>query len=264
MKLSKWYGTIRISWTNTLAYRVNFFLEVLGPVIVFFFINYNLWSSIYQNDQSVVIKGYSLSDMLAYHSWSMVVALIATGHHSANLSEDIRLGRISSFLIYPFQFWEYQTANFLAFQMLQLFIASFFISVLSFTGLIEIPSLFQIIQTLIYASFVGLFWFLLQYLIGVLAFWLEETWILRVLLQIVAGFLAGAYFPIDLYPDWAQELLAYTPFPYLRYYIIQGFMGKATSFASAYSILLGWSVLIIFLLRFTWFRGIKRYSAAGM
>ena len=112
----KWTATIAYSWTKSLAYRFNFFLEVIGPVFVFFFVNYNLWTSIYAGDKDLVIQGYRYTDMINYHAWGLVVGMLARGYMSGNLAEDIRLGRISSYLIYPFNFWEFQTASFLGFQ----------------------------------------------------------------------------------------------------------------------------------------------------
>src|SRR5690606_15115581 len=101
-ELDKWLQTIRISWTKQMAYKINFVLLIIGPTVVFFFIKYNLWSSIYGMEGVENIQGYDLPKMLTYQVWVMIVAFIAQGYNSMNLAEDIRLGRISSYLIYPF------------------------------------------------------------------------------------------------------------------------------------------------------------------
>ena len=106
----KWWQTIKISWSNYTAYRMNFFLQIIGPALVFFFVKYNLWSSIYDGDAHMTIKGYNLDQMITYHIWSMIVGLVAQGMSALNLAEDIRMGRISSYLIYPIDFLEYHTA----------------------------------------------------------------------------------------------------------------------------------------------------------
>jgi ABC-2 type transport system permease protein len=46
-ELKKWLATIRISWSRQLAYKLNFLLLVIGPTLVFFFVKYNLWRSIF-------------------------------------------------------------------------------------------------------------------------------------------------------------------------------------------------------------------------
>ena len=104
---SKWIETFKISWSNRMAYRLNFVLQIVGPAIVFFFVKYSLWSAIFDTAKSSVIQGYDLTTMITYHVWVMIIALLAQSSNSINISEDIRLGRISSYLIYPFDFWKY-------------------------------------------------------------------------------------------------------------------------------------------------------------
>lgn len=260
----KWWQTIKIGWAKQTAYRLNFLLQVLGPTLVFFFIKVNLWSAIYSPKPDAVIQGYSYEQMIQYHIWVMIVGLIAQGHTAMNLSEEIRLGKISTYLIYPFNFWEFHTAHFLSFQALQVLISFFTIVAISSFGLMEFPTFHVLILGYLYCLFVSIFWFTLQYLTGILGFWLEETWILRVILQIVTGFLSGAVIPLDLYPKNVVALLEYTPFPYLNYYPIKIFTGDFTNFLSAYGIIAFWIVVCALLNHLIWKRGIKLYTAAGM
>ena len=94
LNLIKWLETIKVCWSKYTAYRLNFFLQIIGPGLVFFFIKYNLWNSIYRGDTEIVLGNFTLPEMIQYHVWSMIVGLISIGHTSMNLSEDIRMGRI--------------------------------------------------------------------------------------------------------------------------------------------------------------------------
>jgi ABC-2 type transport system permease protein len=262
--LSKWIQTMRISWSQLTAYRFSFFLQVIGPSLVFFFIKYNLWSSIYNGDSTQIIQGYTFNEMITYHAWNLIVSLIAGGYASHNLAEDIRLGRISSYLIYPFNFWEFHTASFLSFQLLQTIISFITIAFVSSIGLIEIVSTEALIQGYIFCFIVSLMWFTLQYMTGILSFWLEETWILRVILQITAAFLSGAILPLELYPKWFVEILNYTPFPYLSYYPIKVFSGHESLFSNGPIIIISWMLIFTIINKVIWNRGMKLYTAAGM
>jgi ABC-2 type transport system permease protein len=262
--LSKWVQTMKISWSQLTAYRLNFFLQIIGPSLVFFFIKYNLWSSIYSGESDLVIQGYNFQQMITYHAWNLVVSLIAGGYASHNLAEDIRLGRISSYLIYPFNFWEFHTASFFSFQILQTLISFVTIIFISAIGVIDIPSFSALAQGYIFCFIVSLMWFSLQYLTGILSFWLEETWILRVILQITAAFLSGAVLPLELYPQWFVEILNYTPFPYLSYYPIKVFTGEVTLFTIGPIIIISWMILFTMINKFIWNRGMRLYTAAGM
>ncbi|MCR9204420.1 MAG: ABC-2 family transporter protein [Halobacteriovoraceae bacterium] len=264
VNISKWWITIQISWVKHTAYRLNFLLQIIGPALIFFFVKYNLWSSIYAGDELLVIKGFNFESMINYHIWAFVVSLVAQGHGSWNLAEDIRMGRISSYLIYPFNFWEFHTASWLSFQVVQMFVAGFTLAIISGFGLVNFPTTEFMLIGIAYTLFISLFWFTLQYLTGVMAFWLEETWILRVMLNIVAYFLSGAIIPLDLYPEWLVQILNYTPFPYLTYYPIKIFMGDTTNLGLGLVIISFWTIVFAWINHRVWKKGIRLYTAAGM
>ena len=264
LTLSKWYFTMKYFWTKSLAYRLNFFLEILGPILVFFFVNYNLWTSIYGGDKELLISGYTYDQMINYLAWGLIVGMLARGHMSGNLAEDIRLGRISSYLVYPFDFWEFQTASFLGFQVIQIFASGLAIAALYFFEILTIGSILSLSLGLLYCLYVSLFWYVTQYVIGLLAFWLDETWILRVIFMLVTGFLAGSYFPLDLYPDWFRQVLDFMPFAYIQYYPVKILMGEVHLLPRAVMMISLWLIPLIFLVRITWKNGLKRYTAAGM
>src|SRR5690606_23722277 len=170
--LKKWLETLRIGWSMVTAYRLNFVLLILGPALVFYFIKVSLWSAVY-GDQDTIINGYNLSQMLQYHAWTLVVVLMAQSSNGVNLAEDIRFGRISKYLIYPFNFWEFHSASFLAFQSIQLVITTITLVILSQLNVIALPELKIMLIGLGYSCLVGVFWFSIQYSTGLLYFWLE-------------------------------------------------------------------------------------------
>ena len=260
----KWWNTINYQWTISLTYRLNFFLEVTAPVLVFFFVQYNLWSAIYGSDPLLIIGGYTKNEMIGYFGWTLVVGMISRGHMSGNIAEDIRLGRISAHLLYPFDFWKYHAANFLGFQGLQIFIAAFSFFLLIHFNVIELPSLVNLILATLYCFYVSIFWFTIQFAIGILAFWLSETWILRVIFNLITAFLAGSYFPLEIYPKWFQEVLSVLPFSYIQYYPVKIFMGETHLLPKSIMMISLWLIPAILMTRYAWTRGLRRYTAAGM
>jgi ABC-2 type transport system permease protein len=83
---------MKTAWSNYMTYRYNLFLQIVGPALVFFFIKYNLWNSIYDGDLELEIGGYTLSSMIQYHIWGFVLTMMAKGHHAVDLGQEIRLG----------------------------------------------------------------------------------------------------------------------------------------------------------------------------
>lgn len=263
--LRKFWQTILISLQRHLAYKINFILMIIGPSVVFLFVQINLWQAIYGLDQSIKIQGYDLRQMLQYQFWVFLVQIVGKGHNSMNLAMDIRYGRISSYLLYPFPLWGFHFASFLSFQWLQMTIAALTIASFSLMNFIEIVGAMALIKGIVITLVVSITWYNLQYVIGLIAFWLDETWILRVMLNIATAFLSGAVIPIDLFPQWFADILFYTPFPLLTYVPIKVFMGQdVLPFFYVLLVLLFWNVIILLLTRFVWSRGLRLYTASGI
>ena len=99
---------------------------------------------------------------------------------------------------------------------------------------------------------------------GLLAFWLEETWTMRVMFQMLANFLSGAIIPLDFFPVWANQILKWTPFPAITYTPIKIFMGDISGVIPG-TVLITISIgMMILINTFIWRRGLRLFSAAGM
>lgn len=261
--INKWLETIRIGWSMVTAYRLNFFLLVIGPALVFYFIKVSLWKAVYQ-DPNAIINGYDLPQMLQYHAWSLIIVLLAQSSNGVNLAEDIRLGKISKYLVYPFNFWEFHAASFLSFQTIQLVITTVTLIVLYALNVLILPSTEHLVIGVLYSCVVGFFWFSVQYTTGLLAFWLEETWTMRVMFQILVNFLSGAIIPLEFFPTWAANILKWTPFPAITYTPIKIFMGDLSSVSNGLALISVSLLVMIAINTIIWRRGLRLFTAAGM
>jgi ABC-2 type transport system permease protein len=267
-ELGKWIATFRVSWTQYLAYKLNFLLLVVGPVLVFFFIRYNLWKSIYTLEGITTLQGYDFATMLTYQVWVMIIGFLGQGYNGRNLAEDIRLGRISSYLIYPFSFWRFHAGNFLAFQGIQMGVSVVTLAAVVAQGWVPLQSIEQglaILTGFFYTLCVGFFWFQMSYIIGIMAFWLDETWVIRVMMITVSQFFSGALLPLEIFPEVLQRVLSYLPFPYLTHVPVKLFMGEYDgSLLTAYLMLGFWTAVLLLSGHLLWQKGIRNYTAAGI
>ena len=264
--LRKWLATIFVNWNQFLAYKLDFLATAIIPAVLFFVIKYNLFETIYSSQDAELIAGYSVDQMLQYQAWVLILTLLTSSFSERNLAEDIRLGRISSYLIYPFDFWQFHTASFLAFTSLQIFVAGVSLALLLSLGILPSVNLEYLLVFIFLCCLVAVFWFLIRFAVGLLSFWFDETWTFRMILSAVVNFFAGVIFPLDMFPSWLQNILYWTPFPYMTYFPAKIIMGDATTDQILLAIfaLTAWMILIGFLVRFTWKRGLRLYSAAGM
>ena len=261
----KWLQSIKISLSKNLNYKINFLLMMVIPILVFFAIKYNLWNSIYSTHSHDVIKGYSLSQMIEYQFWILIFELFVRSHFfSQNLSTDIRLGKISAFLLYPFGFINYQLSLFLSDKLIQFFIGMFSLLLAVTFGWVQIPSVYILFKAGVFILIVSTFWFFAQTLIGFVAFWLEETWSINISIRFISAFLSGAIVPLDLYPEIFSKILLWTPFPYLTYIPVKILMGETVNITFSLCILLAWLLLLFFCVQWVWKKGLRLYTGAGI
>ncbi len=264
IELNKFVLTTKTHLTKRLAYRFDFFLTLVAPSFMFLFVKYSLWDSIFKNSGNEIISGYTFTQMIQYQLWTTLVFFLIRGYNSFDLSIDIRHGKISTYLIYPISFLKFHFAAFIGTAILQTSVMLFSLIVFIILGFIQTPPLENILGLMFFCWVISVFWFLVQFLIGLLTFWLEETWVLRVMFGVISGFFNGSVLPLDLYPQFIQSLLKYTPFYYLSHYPVKLITGKIDFNIESLIIMFSWSFFVYLLINFTWKRGIKEYTAAGI
>ena len=261
----KWIESLKICLARNLNYKINFLLMMVVPVVVFFAIKYNLWNSIYASNLQKEIQGYTLSKMIEYQFWILIFDLFIRSHFfSENISSDIRLGKISAFLLYPFSFISYQLSLFFSDKLIQFFIGSFFFSIVLFSGWLSAPPLLSLLKAGVFILMICLFWFFVQMGLGFVSFWLEETWSLNVSVRFISAFLSGSIIPLDLFPKAFADMLLWTPFPYLIYFPVKILMGDPVSSSFCFIVLSIWIVILFFVTKWIWKKGLDLYTGAGI
>lgn len=236
-----------------------------GTRASFFMIKVNLWTTILHRADDSQVGSYDLPQMLHYQSWAFVVSLLIYGFNSQNLAEDIRHGRISSYLVYPFGFWQHHAAKFLAFLALQGVVVSV---VLVFCyGFSWVPPLAgaAFLSGILLSLVMSFVWYNLQFIFGICGFWLDETWVLRVMFMVLTSFLSGAIIPLDLFPERFRQVLDYTIFPLLTFVPVRLFMGESIGSWWHWAAVLGlWALGTFLLAGYLWRKGVRLYTGAGI
>ena len=261
----KWLESLKICLSRSLSYKINFLLMMVVPVVIFFAIKYNLWVSIYASNPQKEIQGYTLSKMIEYQFWILIFDLFIRSYFfSENISDDIRLGKISAFLLYPFNFISYQLSLFFSDKIIQFFIGSVCFALVLFLGWLNAPPLINLLKAGVFILMICLFWFFVQMILGCISFWLEKTWSLNVSVRFISAFLSGSIIPLDLYPKAFSEILLWTPFPYLIYFPIKILMGEPVSSSFCFVVLSIWIVIFFFSAKWIWKKGLSLYTGAGI
>lgn len=248
-----------------MSYRVDFWLQFVVLVFTEIAVAHYLWKSIYENNPGQLYGGFTFSEMMAYYIFVPFINRIVKSNDDFSTSREIYEGGLTKYLLYPISFVSYKIIQRASFSILAIFqMAIGLIVIFSFFKFSVTPSFILMGLAACVASFL-LYTFLSQCLEFV-AFWADAVWSLGVMLRFITLILGGAIIPLTLFPEWAQDFLNWTPFPYLFSVPINAFLGKLSfeQLCVGVSITLLWTAPFYFLSRLIFSRGLRVYNGVGI
>jgi ABC-2 type transport system permease protein len=265
--MKKYWHVIKIGIENTLVYRFNFFFRAAFSLIPLLATIY-LWRTVFRGQTSGV-GNYTLAGMISYYLLVMIVdTLTAVTEDDWQIAADIKDGNISQFLLKPVNYMLYRICLFFSGRLIFTAISVVPVGIFIFcmrkylVAPASAATLGCFIVSVVLTAFLQFF---MSYTMALLAFWLLEvsTFIFIVFaFEYVAG---GHLFPLDILPPGIAAVLNYTPFPYLLFFPVSVYLGNIHGDAlwRGLALQVGWVVVFFLLARFTWARGIRKYSAVG-
>lgn len=215
-------GLRKYSWVGYISARANlaYFGEVATRVIflgVILFIFLRLWTVTYSETGNAILGGFTLAQMLWYLAMTEAITLSAPRVSEA-VDEDVRTGAIAIQLLRPLYYPAYRLwttmgerlVRFLLNAAVGIGIALIFVGPIPFTpqGLamfaISLPLAFLL-------DFLGYF------LVGIAAFWMEDTSGLKLIYSRFIMITGGMLIPLELFPEAAQPFLRALPFASILY-----------------------------------------------
>lgn len=182
------------------------------------------------------------------------------------LDEEIRKGDLSFKLLRPVNpYW-----NYLAYQladnvirvplMLPFLIGGFYVT----SAHVELSTSHLPLAFLALLGGIAIHFFA-NFLMGTASFWLERTRALEMMYYSMLILLGGAIVPLELFPDGLQQVVMFTPFPYLLGFPVDIAMGNLSGpdMARGFATQAVWVVLTGLVGRAMWISGTKSYSGAG-
>ncbi len=213
--LRRWLFVSRISARQQLTYRSEFLLRAVSMVL-FMGIFIALWRTVYSLEGGAM-SGYTLRDIVWYLAMTETVAL-STSRIFVEMGETVRSGAVAYTLTRPIPYPLLQVLGSLGDSaprfLLNLLTAALVATVGVGLGAGSWAGL---------GAFFLLAWLallldaLIAVLIGLLAFWMEETtpifWIYQKLLFTVGGL----FLPLEFFPGWLQNVARWLPFQFIAY-----------------------------------------------
>jgi ABC-2 type transport system permease protein len=215
-------GLRKYSWVGYISARANlaYFGEVAARIIflgVILFIFLRLWTVTYSETGSAVLGGFTLAQMLWYLAMTEAMVL-SSPRVSEAVDEDVRTGAIAVQLLRPLYYPAYRLWTTLGERFIRFLlnaavgagIVLFFVGPIPFT--IQGLAMFAVSLPLAFTlDFLGYF------LVGIAAFWMEDTSGLRLIYSRLIMIVGGMLIPLELFPPVAQPVLQLLPFASILY-----------------------------------------------
>ncbi len=252
-----------------IAYRSDFWVNFIGQTFFSILIAYFLWKSIFTSNQVEVMQGFTIQGMVFYYLMAPLIFRIQQGKGIGFISREIYDGNLNKYLLYPINVFRYKIMVYLAhssFFLVQLFIILFLYQSFFYNTHIYQFSFVNILYFISIVLMACLTFFYLFSSVEFMAFWHDNIWSLGVILRFFTSFLGGALIPLKFFPEWAQTLVSFTPFPYLIDFPMQALLGNLSfyDFIQKIGITLLWLLAFRFLAIFVWNRGKFVYTGVGI
>ncbi len=264
--LKYWY-VFRLSLIEYFVYRVNFFLWRFRSIVSFLTLIF-FWQAVYGVKDNVF--GYTEAQMLTYIVGIAILRAVIFGGRVADLAGMIQTGElVNKFLLRPWDVIKIWFIRDLASKLLNLILVIvevfFIIKLLNLS--FYVPKNIIYFLLFIISCLLSLpLYFFLDYMLSILAFWVDNVWAPRWLFgMIFLQFLSGSFFPLDVLPNFVFDLIQLTPFPYLIYFPLTIYLEQVSLVGAGRIILLLvlWLVVIYLATRKLWQKGLKQYTAYG-
>lgn len=251
-----------------LEYRGNLLLQILAGFSTLV-INYFLWSTIFRHSGPEMWDGYTFLSIFTYFvATNLCGRFCDTIYLETGVSEAIRTGEITQYIVRPINHQLYVLADFLGRKVSYLSLAllphvAIVLWVGAYIGLAldvsAIPA--YLVATLLGAAIS----FAFGYILSVTAFWFADVSAFFVAKMLAMVFLSGSMIPLDLLPPAVASVFSFLPFRYFAFVPGQVLLGRIAGDQLTVELVRGvcWLVGLGALGQLLWQRGTRRHVGAG-
>jgi ABC-2 type transport system permease protein len=249
-------------------YRWGLFISViLDPLLLILYVS--LLNSLYTNNHSTMILGYTCPQMIWYFAGTMFFYMLVFSQPDKNLSDGVTTGDLNMWLIKPMSILKLDFIKCISNKFCGLvfeFIPCFII--FTFIAFPDFLTFFSFVKYGIISILAFIMFYLVSFSMGTIAFSWQSTNALQVAKMIIINFIAGAFIPIEFFPNFLQTIVKALPFQYLLYVPIQFLLNKPevqgwVPFAKVLIIQMLWILGLFVITRILLSKMIKKFSAVG-
>jgi ABC-2 type transport system permease protein len=255
-------AALKNGFQDATAYQTEFIIEVVGSAFVPAAIQSILWYAMFKLAGATLIAGMTYPEMLHYTFMSILFTQIRGGDLDFELTEMIRTGQLSNYLVRPVGVVEFSYIRGIAPKLL---IAGFclILGVIGEWWLGVNP--LRIVGAMFLALLGNVIHYQISAALAAAAFIWEEAFSMLMVKNMLVNFLSGELFPLNLIPAQFAWIWKGAPFYLYVYGPTQYALGRWSNLEFFHNVLIafGWIAFGWLLIRLTWGLGIKYYVSLG-
>jgi ABC-2 type transport system permease protein len=259
--------SFRISFIDSLTYKLNFFLTILFaifPIIIQLFI----WSNVFSGSGTNPVFGYSFNQMVYYAVLANFINAVVTTNVHYLIGAQIKNGELNTFIVKPVNYIGFRLAGSFGGKILEIGILGILLTAIMLLGplLFDLdPPSFSPLLLVLFLVLALLLNFFLFLSISLFTFWITDCTSLFMTISIIITVLSGAIFPIDIFGEGFVRISRLLPFQYMVYTPLNYVVGKLGSGEVLEALLAqaAWACALFLVSLLLWKRGLRRYIAVG-
>jgi ABC-2 type transport system permease protein len=257
--LRKAVTLLTVYYAYMLEYRAELLLWVLSGSLPFILMG--VWGQAAQGGQF----GLSSLDFIRYFLAAFLARQFTVVWVIWEFEREIVEGKLSFRLLQPLDPGWHHFASHVAerFARLPFAIALILLFFLLYPQAFWIPSLSNVLLSILVVMLAFILRFITQYTFAMFAFWVERANAIESFWFLFYLFLSGLIAPIQIFPPALQKIVLWTPFPYLIDFPASILVGLPVNVGQGLCVMVSWIILFFGLNRWLWRRGLKRYSGMG-
>lgn len=198
---------------------------------LYIFIFTSVWNTVSEESPSS-LGSWTKDSLISYAVLSTLIK-VSFGRNESLLTNKIKTGDIVYDILKPYNFVLMYFSDSLGVSLFQLFARAIPLLVFSFLFFGLVPDIdwvsFLKFLPVYFMSF--LLFILFGFLISSLAFFFTEVFSFMILYSALVTLLSGSVIPTNLFPEYLQKIIFWTPFPYLYFFPTTILIGKQIDFS---------------------------------
>lgn len=260
-----YFAYIKNVCKQAFTYRFDYVIKVLGNILALI-VQYYIWKALLLKEITMNNMRDGMQYMINYIVLSAVIKSLTESGIISELNEKIRSGNILMDLIKPFDFMMFMFCSKIAKSTYKFFFLSLPLLLFGvFVFGLSSPSLYVVCWGVIVVIDGIIIMFLMEYILGLLSFWFQQTWILERFLNDFIKLFSGAIIPIWLFPKSIQTISQYLPFRYIYYEPITVFtsMVGVNSIVRLLIFQVLWMIILWMISKILWIKAVKKITICG-